>query len=380
MRVGLDVRVVTGRLTGIEAASAQLVAAVAAAGAGNEYVLFGSGPPTPHLRQVLRHPGVVYQPIGAGSDVEWVQLRLPTFVEKCRVELLHSTAFFLPVARTRGWACAKVVSIYDVIFRILPETFRPEVRDHFDRWTAAAATVADHIVVPSQCTARDLAQCYSVPRDRITVVPLGPGPHIRRLDPATARRAARRYVDDGPFMLCVSTVGPRKNHARLLRAYAGLGRVPHRLVLAGLLDRPGDIPRLIRELGLEGRVVLCDHVPDHHLNALINAADIFVYPSLYEGFGMPVLEAMACGVPVAASSTSALPEVVGDAGLLFDPRDTGSMVEALATLVEDRARREQLREAGLRRAPRFVWGTAARQVLDLYGQLHRAAPNSCRSH
>ena len=187
---------------------------------------------------------------------------------------------------------------------------------------------ATHVIAVSECTKADLVEAYGTPPEKISVIYAGVQPHFEPVHDAERLQAVRRRCRLGqePFILTVGTLQPRKNHLRLVQAFARL-ESGHRLVISG---GPGwdyeAVPAEVVRLGLEKRVVFPGFVADEDLPALYSAADLFVYPSLYEGFGLPVLEAMACGTPVVAADDSALPEVVGEAGLLADPLD----VDALA--------------------------------------------------
>ena len=171
-----------------------------------------------------------------------------------------------------------------------------------------------------------------------------------------------------PFILAVGVLQPRKNLARLVEAFAAVARsIPHQLVLVGKEGWAHDeLQATIARAGLGSRIVFTGYVPDADLPGFYNAADVFVYPSLYEGFGLPPLEAMQCGTPVIAGDTSSLPEVVGDAGILVDPRDTGKIAAALADLLRDERERARLRELGFERAKRFSWEETARQTVEVY--------------
>jgi len=179
-----------------------------------------------------------------------------------------------------------------------------------------------------------------------------------------------RYALDGSFLLAVGTVQPRKNYIRLVEAFRQLDRANLTLVIAGgrgWLDDP--LYERIAALGLENRVRMLGFVPDKDLPALYSAARVFAFPSLYEGFGLPILEAMACGTPVVTSRASSMPEVAGDAALLVDPLDTDALAEALASALDDELLRSSLIEKGLERATVFTWEAAAHKLVDRFQRL-----------
>jgi glycosyltransferase involved in cell wall biosynthesis len=244
---------------------------------------------------------------------------------------------------------------------------------------------ADRIIAVSEATRRDALRFYRLNPAKIDVIPEGVEPRFRpEADPARLEAVRRKFALPRRFILYVGTIEPRKNLPTLLDAYAAL-RAQHPdvgLVIAGgtgwlyqsFFDR-------LRALSLEAHVALTGYVPDDDLPTLLSAAEVFAFPSTFEGFGLPPLEAMACGTPVLCSNASSLPEVVGDsssgsgqsAGLLLPPHDARAWVEALARVLTDPALRADLRARGLARAALFSWGEAARRTLDVYRRAMGAA-------
>ncbi|MGZ5213710.1 MAG: glycosyltransferase family 4 protein [Actinomycetota bacterium] len=264
-----------------------------------------------------------------------------------------------------------VVTVHDLAFQRFPELFPHGWRWLYRAGLRAAVMRADAILVPSQSTADDLIDSTSVQPSRVHVTPLAPSLVASDEDPT---EALERLGVARPYVLSVGTLEPRKNLVRLVRAYRQVAPdVPHALVLAGMpgwrtealeaeLARPGP-----------GTIVRTGHVSDDALDALYRGADVFAYPSLYEGFGLPVVEAMAHGVPTLASNTSSLPQVVGDAALLVDPTDVSEIAEGLARLLTETAPADDLRQRGLQRAATFTWAATARATLDVYRQLTGAS-------
>ena len=221
-------------------------------------------------------------------------------------------------------------------------------------------------------------QLLGVPEDKVTVVYPGVETRFcRQDDPVELQRVRDRYgIGEGPFILGVSTLEPRKNWPALIRAWTRLrreNRLPHRLVIAG---GKGWLTEGIFEAaeasGLQSDIVFTGFVADADLPALYSAADVFALPSLYEGFGIPVLEAMACGLPVVCADNSSLPEAAGDAALLVKALDEQALADAILRLVEDSALRSQLRERGFEQARRFTWQDAATTLLATYEQVYHA--------
>jgi glycosyltransferase involved in cell wall biosynthesis len=260
-----------------------------------------------------------------------------------------------------------VVTVHDLAFERFPELFPRDWRWLYRAGLRAAVRRADAILVPSQSTADDLIASTSIPASRVHVTPLGSSLVEWHED---REEVLERLRVTQPYVLSVGTLEPRKNLVRLVRAYRQVAPdVPHMLVLAGA--RGWHAEALEAELARPGpgTIVWTDEVSDEDLDALYRGADVFAYPSLYEGFGLPVVEAMARGVPTLTSDTSSLPEVAGDAALLVDPTDVSEIAEGLARLLTDHAFAEDLRQRGLQRAATFTWAATARATLDVYRQL-----------
>jgi glycosyltransferase involved in cell wall biosynthesis len=235
----------------------------------------------------------------------------------------------------------------------------------------AAAVTAD-----SQATAADLVELLGVPPARISVVPGAVEPRFRREErPDVLAAMDRLYGGERPFVLTVGKLEPRKNLRRLIEAFAAvrteLEGAPRLLIGGGQGWLYEGLYEVAIDLGLTDEVVFLGFVPDDHLPALLSLATAFVYPSLYEGFGLPVLEALACGAPTACSNTSSLPEVAGDAALLFDPTDPAAIGAALKRLVNDPDLRRTLAARGPARAAQFTWEDSARRLLEVYRRVAR---------
>jgi glycosyltransferase involved in cell wall biosynthesis len=266
-----------------------------------------------------------------------------------------------------------VVTIYDLTALFFPEYHTADTRKMQQRKYRFAQDEADVVIAISESTKRDVVDNLEIPEDRVRVVHGGVGPQFRPIvDRETLTRAlAPLGVVPGTYIVHVGTIEPRKNLVRLLEAYATVREMlpPPRpkLVLAGAAGwRVVEPFERIETLDLGSDVMYLGHVPAEVLPALYNGALLLAYPSLYEGFGLPPLEAMACGVPVVASNVSSIPEVVGDAGVLVEPRDTHALAEAIATLLDDSELRLSLGRAGVERAAHFSWERAATEVLDIY--------------
>ncbi|GMW01264.1 MAG: glycosyl transferase [Candidatus Hydrogenedentota bacterium] len=281
------------------------------------------------------------------------------------VDVYHATNFFLPpVHRAR-----RVLSIYDLAFLVMPETGSPRVVGPFSRHIRKFAREADAILACSEATKQDIVERLDVSPGKIRVAYGAVDESLRPMPtPAAKLRLQQTYGISDPFILFTGTLEPRKNLPMLLKAFARIQRrIPHRLVLAGGLGWNMDgLASECAALGIADRVQLPGYVPGSDLAALYSAADVFVLPSRYEGFGLPLLEAMACGCPVVSCRNSSIPEVVGDAGLLCETGDDEAMAEAILSVVEDPHARSQWTNLGAERARHFTWRRCAEIALQTY--------------
>ncbi|HEX6512728.1 MAG TPA: glycosyltransferase family 1 protein [Chloroflexota bacterium] len=294
------------------------------------------------------------------QTIAWQRLRLPLWADLLAggADVFHSPDFVLPPVRRARTA----VTVHDLTFVVRPECAEPSLRRYLAREVPRSLHRADRVLADSQSTADDLMRLFGVPARRLEVVYSAADARFRPLDAADAEALLDGIEAPRPFILTVGTLEPRKNVSRLIDAFASLD-VPHQLVVVGARGWLfGDVLTKLRQ----PRVFAPERVSDDQLVGLYNLADAFVLPSLYEGFGLPALEAMACGTPVAVSNVSSLPEVVGSAGLTFDPEDTAAIATAVRRLANDPALREELRAAGLEQAQRFSWRTSALQLKGIY--------------
>ncbi len=293
----------------------------------------------------------------------WEQVVQPWALLSERVELLHSLAFVGPILSP----CPFLVTVYDLSFLLFPESFRPWNRLYLSLFTRLSARKARRVIAISENTRKDLVKLLGVEEGKIRVTYCGRDESLRPLPPQEVEEFRRRKGLPERFILFLGTIEPRKNLVRLLEAYSRIRREGVRLVLAGGLGWGYEpILATMEKLGLNDDVIMPGFVPQEEKVYWYNAAEVFVYPSLYEGFGLPPLEAMACGTPVVTSSAASLPEVVGDGGILVDPTDPEALAGALSSLLASPEERERLREKGLRRAEMFSWEKMARETAAIY--------------
>ncbi|MCD6291413.1 MAG: glycosyltransferase family 4 protein [Anaerolineae bacterium] len=299
--------------------------------------------------------------------IAWEQSMQPWLAWRERLDLLHALAYVAPVVR----ACPTVVTVHDLSFVRYPGAFRPFNRLYLQVMTRYSVFRARRVIADSFSTRRDLVQLWGVPAERVSVAHVGIEPEYRPAPREAVEAFRRRRGLPSRFVFYLGTLEPRKNVVAVIEAFARWVQATQdretQLVVAGAKGWYYDtIFARVHALDLADRVWFPGYIPAAELPGWYRAAEVFIYPSLYEGFGLPPLEAMACGTPVITSNTSSLPEVVGDAALTVDPHDTEAIAEALARLLEDAELRQQLSEAGLARARLFSWEKTARETVAAY--------------
>jgi glycosyltransferase involved in cell wall biosynthesis len=303
-------------------------------------------------------PGLDYHVIshgGRGPELLFEQFELPIRLRREQADLVHAPNCFLPLARP----CQGVVTIHDLAFEVFPGDFSRRTGWKYRTFTRRAARSAQRVICVSGYTAADVVRRYDIDEARVRVIPNAPSLPI----------GAEPVPDDGPYLLAVGDLRPKKNLMRLVQAFAALRKegLAHRLVLAGVDSGPH--AERVREAAGGEPVRLTGYVSDARLDALMRGADAVIHPSLYEGFGLVIVEAMARGVPVVAARATALPETGGDAVAYFDPLDVGDMATAIRGVVGDRARHAELARRGRARAARLSWAMSAALTVAVYEEM-----------
>jgi glycosyltransferase involved in cell wall biosynthesis len=298
----------------------------------------------------------------------WEQTLQPMHLLKEGIDLLHSLAFVQPVFLP----IPGIVTIYDLTFMLFPKRIHPLRRLYLGWGAQYSARKARCIIAISASTKRDIVRLLAVPPEKVEVVPCGVDENFQPIeDPQALDHFRRKRHLPEQMVLFVGTIEPRKNLINLLRGYALLSqrtRVPH-LVIGGPKGwRHQEVFSAAEELGLQEHVIFPGYIPQEELPLWYNAAELFIYPSLYEGFGLPPLEAMACGTPVIISNTSSLPEVVGGAGILVNPESAEEISEAMQRLLTDSTLRAEMRRKGVNRSREFSWQKAAQETVRVYEQ------------
>lgn len=377
-RIGIDYTPAYEQGGGIGRYVRQLVAALARLDEVNEYRLFVAGAAASALPPA---PGSNFHwaaaPVSPRNFARlWHRLHLPLPVELfCgQVDLYHATDFVLPplLASTRS-----LLTVHDLSFVRVPETASPRLKAYLDRVVPLSVRRADHVLADSQATKDDLVSLCAVPPHKITVLLSGVDSRFKPVnDPKKLANIRLKYaLPERPYILSVGTVQPRKNYGRLIEALARLraaGRSIDLVIVGGRGWLEDPIYATIQRTALHDYVHFTGFADDDDLPALYSAAACVAIPSLYEGFGLPVLEAMACGTPVVTSDLSSLPEVAGDAALTVAPTDLDALTSALERLFDDEPLRATLIARGLERVKSFTWERAAQQLLEIYTALVHA--------
>jgi len=399
MRIGIDYTAAAHQRAGIGRYTRELITTLLALESPHQYTLFAaiggldtecwkletgrlraSNTQYPALSIKHRASSIKFRTLPISDDWLarlWHRARLPIPVETITgsLDVFYSPDFVLPPTRR---STRTLLTVHDLSFLRYPETFVPKLRRYLEHAVPRSIARADLVLADSAHTRSDLTSLFDVPPDKVQVLYGGVHPRFQpQPEPEETERIRARYsLGEQPYVPRVGTIQPRKNYVRLIQAFARLQtRRPAdlQLVIAG--GRGWLHQDIFAEAEKHGdRAHILGFVNEADLPALYRNAALFAFPSLYEGFGFPVLEAMACGVPVVCSDASSLPEVAGDAALLVNPLDTGALSEAMARALEDADLRQEMIARGLARATRFTWERAARQLLGTFGSLLRLKP------
>jgi glycosyltransferase involved in cell wall biosynthesis len=376
VRVGIDYTPGVNQRGGIGRYTRELFKALIAQDTDDQFVLYFN-----HARNHRPPPifpgvkNVLEKPLGVPDrwmSVLWFRLHAPFPVDFVTgpVDIFHFPDFVLPPVR-RG---RRVVTVHDLSFLLHPEHADEGLRNYLERTVPISVRNADFVVVDSANTQNELICLMDADPAKVEVVYPAISEAFRPIDDQELLDGVRsKYSLHFPFLFWVSMIEPRKNVPRLLQAYARLKQeidIPHRMVIGGGLGWMYEpVFQTVEELNLAEDVVFLGYVPDEDLPALYNLADVFIYPSIYEGFGIPPLEAMACGTPVVTSNTSSLPEAVGDAGLMAAPTDIAGIADAMGQILTNPSLRQDLQRRGLERARLFTWQASAEKILSIYRRL-----------
>ncbi|MGQ9626892.1 MAG: glycosyltransferase family 4 protein [Anaerolineae bacterium] len=363
MRIGIDARLVYYSQAGIGQYILLLSKALAEIGDEDEFILLQS---RKDKVTITDKPNFRRIPLWTPCHHPLEQWTFHLEISRLRLDILHSPDFIPPFRCN----CKSVITIHDLAFLIYPHFLTKESARYYGQIDQAVRHT-DHIIAVSEKTKQDTIRLLGVPESKVTVIYEAANPIFRPLnDEESLRRIKVKYNIERDYILFVSTIEPRKNVPTLLRAYRQLldnYKLPIQLVIAGRQGWLSDeVFALAQELKLAGKVLFLGRVPTEDLVYLYNGAKLLVHPSFYEGFGLPPLEAMACGTPVVVSNVSALPEVVGDAAILVDPSDVSALTVGIWRVLTDSDLRAEMVAKGFKRAACFSWQKAAKQTLEVY--------------
>jgi glycosyltransferase involved in cell wall biosynthesis len=377
MHIAIDGRTIKRNRTGVGVYAERLVKALLQLDQKNAYTVFllEDDPmiASPNLQKVM-----IRRYAGIGPNRVWENLVLPRYLTKNDVDIYFCPAYVLPILRRRRRNSKSrtkfVVTIHDLVGFIFPETFTLKMRLWQHLFVGNAVRVADRILADSEATKKDILRFYNLDANLINVVYPPVGEQFRPItDPATIASIRKTHNLPEKFILYVGTLEPRKNVAALARAYAKLPgelRDRYALILAGAAGwYSAEILKEIDSLKMTDRIRILGYVDRGDLAGLYSMATVFAYLSVYEGFGSPPLEAMACGTPVLSSHSSSLPEAVGDAGFLVDPNNIDEISAHLARMLTDDSLRKKFSQAGLKWAQQFSALEKAREVLRIFEEV-----------
>lgn len=368
-RIGIEVTAAHEQSAGIGKLVYQLVETVLALAPPHQLVLFSAKTAASSPFQQSQHAKVAYAPLSQRWLLRFWRVGIPLHVERWTgsVDLFHATDFVLPPLKKHVRA---VLTIHDLAFIRVPDAATSRLRHYLNAAVKHSLQRADLVVTDSRATMQDVMEIYRVPESKLAVI--YPALPKRRI--ASEHCTVQDYFPQlvRPYLLSVGTVQPRKNYSRIVQALARLRQknLDVDFVIAGgkgwLQD---ELYQTIQAHRLEAHVHVLGYVPENGLHALYHHAQCLVYPSLYEGFGFPILEGMSYGVPVITSTVSSMPEVAGDAALLVNPYDVEALADSLYALLTDTALRQRLIERGYQQTQAFSWTTSAQQLLQLYDRL-----------
>lgn len=374
-RIALDYTPAFEQTGGIGRYARELTAALATIDSSNSFRLFVAGARKTQLPQPPAN-NFTWKPTRISAKWLarlWHRMGLPVPVEAFvgPVDLYHATDFVLPPTRKET---RTLLTVHDLSFIRVPGAASPALKAYLDETVPLSVEASDHILADSEATKSDLIDLYRARADKISVLYCGVEGRFSQIsDPMELERVRVKYgLEQIRYLLSVGTVQPRKNYSRVIEALAEIRRMGHDLhyVIAGASGWLEDeMKQTIERTAMDDYVHLLGLAEDRDLPALYSGARMLAMVSLYEGFGLPVLEAMACGTPVITSNLSSLPEVAGEAALLVDPYDTGAIREAIFELETDADKRVQLIQAGFFQAKRFSWMRAARQLRCVYDEM-----------
>lgn len=370
MKIGIDMRMLNW--SGIGRYTYNLVDGLMRIDKDNEYILFLNEDDIDNY--TITNENFSKKPLSSKVFSLEGHYQLTSSLWRERLDLFHSLHFPVPLL----WRHNLVTTIHDLIPLIYPESLPSRMsRIYCYLMMRAAARKSRRVIANSYYTGRDIVRYLKISESKVKVIYEGVNENYHPVqNESRLRKVKERYKTSEKFIFYVGHWKPYKNILRLMRAFHKLKiktKIPHKLVIGGRKDpNYREIPALARNLGLEDDIIFPGYIPEEDLPILYSAAKLFIFPSLYEGFGLPVLEAMACGVPVVSSNTSSLPEIAGDAAIFVNPCSTEEIAQAMQEVLRDEKLRQKLIQKGLARAKLFAWEKTSRETLQVYEQVLKA--------
>ncbi len=370
MRIGLNLLyLLPGIVGGSQTYAVSLIRALAILDTENEYVLYLNRESAeleitdaPQVRRVICGVHAMRRPVRYAFE----QSALPGLLRQDKIDLLHSLGYVAPLFSP----CPQVVSILDLIYRGHQVAMTGSKQKALEFFVKQAAKRSAQVLTISENSKREIAEDIGIPLEKITVTYLASRPPAVPSTPEERVSVLSRYGVTAPYVLAFSSPNPVKNISRLMEAFAeACADLPHQLLLLGHAPAGADFEAEAERSGLGGRVVSTGYVPGADIGPLLQGADLFAFPSLYEGFGLPVLDAQQEGIPVICSTAASLPEVAGDGALLFDPHSVEAMRDALRAGLLDQSLRARLAALGRANAQKFTWERTAQQTLEVYRRI-----------
>ena len=368
MRIAINTLATKRQLYGVGHYIKNLISSLSNIDDANEYFLFVSSENRCHFKDLKSNFRLVQAPSDRAMRLIWEQSVLPWTLKQKRVDVFHGPTFIAPLVKT----CPQIVTIHDMTFHLTPKRHELHKRIYFGKMIPTMIQRSDLVIAISQSTKNDLLRFVKTREDKICVIHHGVEPRFQPVrDEEQLAKVRQKYDLPREFILFVGLIEPRKNLKALVDAYVS-DSLPREfdLVLAGNLGwNYSGLRDKIAQSGAQNQIRMPGYIADADLPALYSMAATFVYPSLYEGFGLPVLEAMACGAPVITSSVSAMPEVAGDAAILVDPNCVRALADAMQSALKDCRLRHSLSKRGRERAQLFTWEQTARKTLEAYSKV-----------
>lgn len=371
LHIGINARYLQRTITGIERYILETLNHLLKIDRKNNYSLFLSS--QRQIPDIIQAPNITFNYTTTNTEARlrriiWEQLTLGKEILKRKIDIFHGPSFVVPFLKS----CKNIITIYDLAFLASPESFTIITRLYFKIFLTPSIYLADHIIAISQATKKDIIKYFKINPEKISIVYGALSPSIKKvINKNILQETKKKYNLPDKYILFTGLISPRKNIVRALHAYARIHiEIPHKFVITGKKGwLYNDVFKTVKKLNLEKKVIFTGYVPDNDLCALYTLSDIFIFPSLYEGFGLPILEAMTCDAPVITSNISSMPEVAGNAALLVNPYNIQEITEAIKKLYTDKKLRQTLIKKGRNQIKKFTWKKSAQETLKIYEKL-----------